>query len=169
MQKPGWYKLYVYGKEATKEWGDVVGGTMLVVLRRNPNFPELPPKGTPGGGDTEDEVMRGVSGMGPQRHSANADKPEESIRELEKSIAIDRQMYLPYDPLRQAGVDDRLPQRHQGQGGGRAQDRRALQGRGPLLRAPQRTQLRQQRKRLRRKGDETLLRIRSRASTRISR
>jgi len=100
VSKPGWYKLYLYGKDATKEWGDVVGGTMLVVLRRNPNFPELPPKGTPNGGDTEDEVMRDISGMGPQRHPANADKPEESIRELEKSIAIDCRLYLPYDPLR---------------------------------------------------------------------
>jgi hypothetical protein len=101
VPKPGWYKLYVYGKETAKQWGDVVGGTMLVVLRRNANFPELPPKGTPGGGVTEDEVMRGVSGMGPQRHSVNdAGKPEEAIRELENSIAIDRRMYLPYDPVR---------------------------------------------------------------------
>ncbi len=104
VPKPGWYKLYVYGKEATKQWGDMVGGTMLAVFRRNPNFPELPSKAAPGGGVTEDEVMRGVSGMGPQRHAANADKPEESIRELEKSIAIDRQMYLPYDPLRKRAL-----------------------------------------------------------------
>ena len=104
VRKPGWYKLYVYGKEATRQWGDIVGGTMFVVFRRNPNFPDLPPKAAPGGGVTEDEVMRGVSGMGPQRHAANADKPEESIRELEKSIAIDRQMYLPYDPLRKRAL-----------------------------------------------------------------
>ncbi len=104
VRKPGWYKPYVYGKEATRQWGDAVGGTMFVVFRRNPNFPDLPPKAAPGGGVTEDEVMRGVSGMGPQRHAANADKPEESIRELEKSIAIDRQMYLPYDPLRKRAL-----------------------------------------------------------------
>ena len=83
-------------------WGDVVGGTTFVIFRRKANFPELPPKGTPGGDG--DEVMRGVSGMGPQRHAANADKPEESIRELEKSIAIDRAMYLPYDPLRRRAL-----------------------------------------------------------------
>jgi hypothetical protein len=104
VKQPGWYKLYIYGKQATKEWGDVVGGTTLVVFRPSDKFPQLPPKGTPGGGGTEDEVIRAVAGIGPQRHAANADKPDESIRELEKSIAIDRAMYLPYDPLRQRAL-----------------------------------------------------------------
>jgi hypothetical protein len=84
-----------------QEFGDGVGGTMFVVARDNPNFPKLPPLDSkypkPGTGD---EVMRGVSGMGPQRHSADASKPEESIKRLEAEIAADRELYLPFDPAR---------------------------------------------------------------------
>jgi hypothetical protein len=124
-QPPGWYKLYVFGKpvpEPTKEpgdkakdkkaaeqhnawqyrqwYGDGVGGICFIVLRDDPHFPKLPDKDKypdPGLGD---EVIRGVSGMGPQRHSADAGKPEESIKNLEAAIAIDRALYLPYDPAR---------------------------------------------------------------------
>ena len=42
--------------------------------------------------------------MGPQRHSADAGKPEESIKHLEADIAVDRQMYLPYDPVRRRAL-----------------------------------------------------------------
>ena len=84
-----------------QEYGDAVSGTMFVVVRDNPNFPKLPPLDSkypkPGTGD---EVMRGVSGMGPQRHSADASKPEESIARLEAEIAADRDLYLPFDPTR---------------------------------------------------------------------
>lgn len=83
-----------------RQWyGDAVGGTTFVVVRDNPNFPKLPAKGTypPGEGD---EAMRGVSGMGPQRHSADAAKPEESIQKLDSEIAADRELYLPFDPAR---------------------------------------------------------------------
>ena len=103
VKQPGWYKLYVYGRSATAAWGDVVGGTTLAIFRKDAHFPDLPPKGTPGGG-IGDEVLRGVTGMGPQRHSANADKPAESIKELEEAIAIDRAMYLPFDPLRKRAL-----------------------------------------------------------------
>ena len=149
VKQPGWYKLYVYGKEATKEWGDVVGGTMLVIFRRNPNFPELPPKGTPGGGGTEDEVMRGVSRHGPaaafgQRRQARGIDP--------RAGKVDRHRPRDVSALRPAAASGRLmiafPNGTQGEGGGRAEDRRALQGRGPLLRAAQRAQLRQQRARI---------------------
>ena len=81
-------------------WGDVVGGTAFVILRKNANFPELPPKNKLVDDLPGDEVMRGVSGMGPQRHSANAGKPEQSIAELDKVIAVDRAMYVPFDPVR---------------------------------------------------------------------
>lgn len=40
-QKPGWYKLYVYGppSSATATFGDTVGGTTFTVFRPNSNFP----------------------------------------------------------------------------------------------------------------------------------
>ena len=114
-QPPGWYKLYIFGKPigepATdparqaalqyRNWyGDAVGGTNFVVLRNDPHFPKLPPRGKYPDPSTGDEVMRGVSGMGPQRHSADASKPEESIKNLEREIATDRELYLPFDPVR---------------------------------------------------------------------
>ncbi|MCY3017894.1 MAG: NEW3 domain-containing protein [Planctomycetota bacterium] len=104
VKAPGWYKLYVYGKEVRKEWGDIVGTTNFVVFRNNPNFPPLPPPKTPGGGGTEDEVMRGVTGMGPQRHRAEAAKPTESFRELDASIEPDKKYYLPFDPVRKRAL-----------------------------------------------------------------
>ena len=33
VKLPGWYKLYVYGKEVRKEWGDIVGTTTFVIFR----------------------------------------------------------------------------------------------------------------------------------------
>ncbi len=102
---PGWYKLYLYGAPTKEPWGDVVGGTMFVIFRKDPRFPDLPPPGTPGGpDDTMDEVMRGVTGMGPQRHRADADKPDETIKRLEDELAIDRKMYLPFDPDRKRSL-----------------------------------------------------------------
>ena len=80
----------------------MVGGTTFVIFRKNPNFPELPPKGTPGGDG--DEVIRGVTGMGPQRHQGNAESPDESIEQLDDAVAIDRQMYLPFDPVRKRAL-----------------------------------------------------------------
>jgi hypothetical protein len=29
VKDPGWYKLYVYGREVRKEWGDIVGAFLL--------------------------------------------------------------------------------------------------------------------------------------------
>jgi F5/8 type C domain len=101
VKAPGWYKLTLRGDTSTAPWGDVVGGTTFVIFRKNANFPDLPPVGTRGGVEgTLDQVMRGVIGMGPQRHQANADKPDETIARLEKDLAIDQKMYLPFDPVR---------------------------------------------------------------------
>jgi len=41
-----------------------------------------------------------MSGMGPQRHSADATEPDESIAKLERDIAIDRALYMGRDPVR---------------------------------------------------------------------
>ncbi|HYW80218.1 MAG TPA: hypothetical protein VE890_11605 [Thermoguttaceae bacterium] len=114
---PGWYKLYVYAKkpdmpaeppkdpakakilaEFSPIWGDVVGGTTFVIMRNDPHFPRMPePSPRHGLGD---QVLRAVTGMGPQRYAAFADKPEESIKTLAPDIEIDKRMYLPFDPIR---------------------------------------------------------------------
>ncbi len=104
-QPPGWYKLYVYGSEAHPPFGTEVGGTTFVVFRKKSGFPDLPPKGTPYGSyPAMDEPMRGVTGMGPQRHAVDANKPDESIRKLEADIELDKTYYLPYDPLRKRAL-----------------------------------------------------------------
>ena len=104
VTQPGWYKLYVYGKTATKEWGDVVGGTTFCIFRKNANFPAMPPPGTMGEGTIEDEVVRGVTGMGPQRWPVDASNPEESIKRIEDGISIDKKMYLASDPVRKRAL-----------------------------------------------------------------
>ena len=101
--RPGWYKLYVYGdSDQGPPWGKNVGGTNIAVFRRDPHFPPLAPKGVPGGADgIGDQPTRDVTGMGPERlNVSDAGKPDEAIKKLEGEIAIDRKMYLPYDPVR---------------------------------------------------------------------
>lgn len=100
---PGWYKLYLYGSvDQGSPWGKNIGGTMFVIFRNTANFPALPAVGTSGGAvSAEDEIMRGVTGLGPQRlFVADATNPSQAIAQLQQDIAIDQQMYLPYDPLR---------------------------------------------------------------------
>jgi hypothetical protein len=101
VHKPGWYKLYLRGASSREAWGDIVGGTTFVIFRKDPRFPNLPAPMTSGGTHPAlDEVMRGVTGMGPQRHKADADKPDETIHQLKQDLSIDREMYLPFDPAR---------------------------------------------------------------------
>ena len=99
---PGWYKLDIFGTaNQGAPWGQVVGGTMFCIFRNNPNFPTLPPPDPNLYYQLDDEVMRGVTGMGPQRlYISNADNPAADIPRLQQEIAIDQQYYLPYDPLR---------------------------------------------------------------------
>ncbi len=105
VTRPGWYKLYLYGPPTADPWGDSLGGTNFVIFRKDPHFPDLPPPDASGGPDgTMDEVMRGVTGMGPQRHRADADKPDESIKNLAAALAIDRKYYLPFDPARKRSL-----------------------------------------------------------------
>ena len=110
VRQPGWYKLYLYGDATKRErqpWHDVVGGTMFVIFRHNPNFPQLPPPDTPGSSFVDmDQIMRGVTGMGPQRHPVlpDASKPNEAIASLETNIALDKKYYLPFDPLRRRAL-----------------------------------------------------------------
>lgn len=88
-------------------WGDIVGGTTFCIFRKNANFPALPAQNVVGGNyyPSMDQVMRGVTGMGPQRHFvADAAKPDEAIKKLEADFAIDKVMYLPFDPIRKRSL-----------------------------------------------------------------
>lgn len=107
VKRPGWYKLYIYGKETRPEWGDILGTTTFVIFRKNSNFPDPEAKveGNPNYYPSMDQVSRAVTGMGPQRHHvADASKAEEEIKRLEESIAYDMKEYAPRDPLRKRGL-----------------------------------------------------------------
>ena len=103
VTQPGWYKLYLHGTPVPATLGDSVGGTMFVIFRNKPGFPALPAPTTPGstynpGGD---EIMRGVTGIGPQRHYVtDASQPDQAIAALEGDIALDEAYYLPYEGMR---------------------------------------------------------------------
>ncbi len=101
-QPPGWYKLYVFGeRDQGGRWGEAIGGTTFVVFRRDARFPALPSRDVPSGSDSNDQPMRGVLGMGPQRlRVEDAAKPEEAIAKIEQDVALDRRYYLPFDPIR---------------------------------------------------------------------
>ncbi|MCE9603723.1 MAG: hypothetical protein K8U03_02345 [Planctomycetia bacterium] len=82
-------------------WGDVVGATTFVLFRRDANFPSgsaVEQYGEPTG--TNDQVFRAMSGMGPQRHQADAEDPDKAIAALERDIAIDQALYMNRDPVR---------------------------------------------------------------------
>jgi hypothetical protein len=102
VKDPGWYKLYVYGKETRPAWGDIVGTTTFVIFRSDARFPPLPPRDVPGGTyPSMDQPMRGVLGMGPQRHSVtDLGKVDKMIQNLEADLALDLKYYVPFDPLR---------------------------------------------------------------------
>lgn len=102
VSQPGWYKLYLFRNESTPQWGDAIGDTTFVIFRNHQGFPPLPPADVPGGFyPSEDQPMRGVTGMGPQRHSLrNPEKPDEMIKLLSMNVELDKKYYLPFDPVR---------------------------------------------------------------------
>jgi hypothetical protein len=101
---PGWYKLYVYGAvDQGAPWAKVVGGTTFVIFRNTPNFPARPadPRAVGAVDVAGDQIIRGLTGMGPQRHKvADAAKPAEAIAKLEHDIGLDELYYTPFDPIR---------------------------------------------------------------------
>ena len=104
---PGWYKLYLYRAASIAPWGTAVGGTTFVIFRNDPHFPALPDKSTQNqwGSGANDEIMRGVTGMGPQRYSIpDASNPTAAIASIQANIAQDQQYYLPFDPLRKRAL-----------------------------------------------------------------
>jgi hypothetical protein len=106
VKAPGWYKLYVFGKEVRREWGDIVGTTTFVILRNDPRFPPLPSHAVPGGSyGSMDEPMRGVLGIGPQRLAArDLGKLDEQLKQLTGDVALDTNYYLPVDPVRKRAL-----------------------------------------------------------------
>jgi len=104
ITQPGWYKLYLHQSASVAPWGDSMGGTMFVIFRQNANFPAEPSENAPdnsGGSDGGDEVARGVTGMGPQRHPVgDASQPAAAIASIGPAIAQDKQYYTPFDPQR---------------------------------------------------------------------
>src|SRR5207253_2273120 len=88
-------------------WGDIVGWTMFVIFRNNPNFPQLTAKDAPDGAyhPSMDQVVRAATGMGPQRHNAgDASNPDVFIKNLDGALAIDNKLYVPFDPLRKRAL-----------------------------------------------------------------
>jgi len=100
VKTPGWYKLYCYGTDVREAWGDCIGTTTFVIFRQNTNFPALPPPETAGGSvGSMDEITRGSCGIGPQRHAVK-NPIKDMVKYVDADVALDKQYYLPFDPLR---------------------------------------------------------------------
>lgn len=107
VKQPGWYKLYLYGTETRKEWGDIVGTTTFVIFRDDKNFPKATDPKLAGSSNygAMDQVMRAVTGMGPQRHFVgDASKPDEAIKGLRPDLQWDASKYLSFDPVRKRAL-----------------------------------------------------------------
>ncbi len=108
----GWYKLYLYGsQDQGAPWHYTVGGSMFVVVRNNPNFPPLAAPGDPTGWypDSDDQLV-GFIGRGPQRlYVLDASNPAQAIQQLDQDLAILKQNYLPYDPVRKRVLEIDFP------------------------------------------------------------
>lgn len=101
-QALGCYKLYLFGdRDQGLMYGKAIGGTTFCVFRNSKDFPALPAKDVAGGSHpSQDAPVRGVVGMGPQRFRADADNVEQTIKNLEIDIALDKKYYLPFDKTR---------------------------------------------------------------------
>lgn len=100
---PGWYKLYVYGtQDQGAPYGNIVGGTMFCIFRNESNFPTIPSASAyPINQYIQDEVMRDITAMGPQRYEVqDASNPDGDIALIQNLIAIDALFYPPTDPVR---------------------------------------------------------------------
>lgn len=90
----GWYKLYAFDAQ-----GDIKGDTTFIIMRPDKRFPQMPATPMPSALPSEDEAVRGISGMGPQRYHGTQDLMA-TRRGFETDVAIDKQLYLPFDPYR---------------------------------------------------------------------
>ncbi len=104
---PGWYKLYLLGSTSFPQWGNAVGSTTFAIFRDDPHFPQPPPWNvlpsssfsTVGG---QDNVMRGIISLGPQRHFIDSvSNPDPTLRTVTADLGLDQQYYLANpDPVR---------------------------------------------------------------------
>jgi len=75
---------------------------MFCIFRNKSNFPTLPAASTyPTGQYIQDEVMRDLTAMGPERYQIqDASNPDGDIATIQNLIAIDELFYTPFDPVR---------------------------------------------------------------------
>ncbi|MDR3709412.1 MAG: carboxypeptidase regulatory-like domain-containing protein [Capsulimonadaceae bacterium] len=100
---PGWYKLYLYGNGAVvAPYYNAVGGTNFVIFRNTANFPANAAQGVSGGlVSSDDDIARGVTAMGPQRHFvSDSNNPSADYAQLDYGIGLDTTYYTPYDSTR---------------------------------------------------------------------
>ena len=105
VSAPGWYKLYLLGSTSQPQWGNAVGSINFAIFRDDPHFPHPPPWSTPASYSTEggqDNVMRGIIGLGPQRHYiADVSNPDPTLQTVTADLGLDQQYYLANpDPIR---------------------------------------------------------------------
>ena len=103
---PGWYKLDVFSSMVRPTpYRDAAVSTTICVFRRDPHFPARPApdaKGQPvfGGSFNHDGIVRGLLGLGPERHQADVNNLDENYKRLDADLAIDTAYYAKYrDPL----------------------------------------------------------------------
>lgn len=105
VQAPGWYKLYLFGSTSLPQWGNAVGSTTFVIFRNDPHFPQVPSGSVPASYAAEpgqDNVLRGIIGLGPQRHYFNdSSNPDATLQTVTADLGLDQQYYLAFpDPVR---------------------------------------------------------------------
>ncbi|HEX4084192.1 MAG TPA: PA14 domain-containing protein, partial [Chthoniobacteraceae bacterium] len=100
---PGWYKVYVCGtQDQGAPYGKILAGTTFCIFRNNSNFPEVPSASQyPPAQYLQDEVMRDITAMGPQRYQIqDASNPDGDIATIQALITIDNLFYLGMDSVR---------------------------------------------------------------------
>ena len=107
VSTPGWYKVYLFGSTSMPQWGNAVGSTTFAIFRNDPHFPQPPPWNvlpsssfsTAGG---QDNVMRGIIALGPQRHFIeDVNNPDPTLQTVTADLGLDQQYYLAIlDPIR---------------------------------------------------------------------
>jgi hypothetical protein len=105
VTQPGWYTLQVFhaGGVENGVLRDVAGGVQFTIMRDDARFPKFTNLNvdTVRGDRLEDNIVRAVTGMGPQRHNIkNGANPDGWIADVKANVDIEKQYYLPGDPVR---------------------------------------------------------------------
>ncbi len=97
VTNPGWYKLYLY-RTASTGGLQVAGSTMFTIFRNDPNFPPRPANPNEfGGNSSNDEILRGLVGLGPERFQMDGNTSQQELD-------VSKRYYLPYDPVRKRSL-----------------------------------------------------------------